>query len=97
MAFISYTSFDFKTIEIVPVIASFDTEGHICPLYVRIGRNSFKINSYFVSSKYSNITEFRCKIADRDCSRPLSLTYYGTEGMWTIPRISPDSIVQEPP
>lgn len=89
--FVSYTSFDLSTTSVVPVIASFDSEGHICPLYVRIGRNSYKINSYFVHSRYSNTTEFRCKITDGDFERPLQLTYYSVEGMWTIPAITEDT------
>ena len=88
-AFISYTSFDYTTTMIVPVIASFDTQGHICPLYVRLGRASYKIESYFVHSKYSNITEFRCRITDGDSLKPLELSYYSVEGMWTTPRTGP--------
>ena len=34
---VSYTSYDYAPVEIIPVIASFDSEGHIRPLYVRIG------------------------------------------------------------
>ena len=36
MPIVSYTSYDYKSMKVVPVIASFDTEGHIKPLYVRI-------------------------------------------------------------
>jgi|P827metagenome_2_1110787.scaffolds.fasta_scaffold06679_5 hypothetical protein len=85
-AFISYTSFDHTTTCIIPVIASFDSSGHVSPLYVRIKRVSYRIIEYFVSSKYSGVTEFRCKIADGAFERPLQLTYYSTEGMWTVPR-----------
>lgn len=84
-ALVSFTSFDHKTTSIVPVIASFDTAGHVCPLYVRINRVSYRISSYFVSSRYSNVTEFRCKIIDGDSLKPLQLTYYSVEGMWTVP------------
>ena len=87
-AFISYTSFDHKSTAIIPVIASFDAAGHICPLYVRLGHDSYRVAEYFVHTKYSGITEFRCKIADGDLERPLQLTYYSTEGMWTVPRAS---------
>lgn len=88
-AFISYTSFDYDSTMIVPVIASFDTQGHICPLYVRLGRIPYKVDTYFVFSKYSNITEFRCKIVDGTSLKPLELSYYSVEGMWTTPRTSP--------
>ncbi len=85
-AFVSYTSFDHKTTAIIPVIAAFDSSGHICPLYVRLGRISYKISDYFVQTKYSGITEFRCKIVDGNSLKPLQLTYYSTEGMWTVPK-----------
>lgn len=83
--FVSYTSFDHKATSIVPVIASFDAQGHIKPLYVRLGRVSYQVCDYFVSSKYSGITEFRCTVADGDFKRPLLLSYYSAEGMWTVP------------
>lgn len=87
-AFVSYTSLDYETTAIVPVIASFDSGGHICPLYVRLGHKPYHINEYFVSSKYSNIIEFRCKISDGDSEKPLQLTFYSVEGMWTVPKSS---------
>lgn len=87
-AFVSYTSLDLERTAIVPVIASFDSGGHVCPLYVRLGREAFRINEYFVSSKYSNVIEFRCKITDGDSEKPLQLTFYSVEGMWTVPKSS---------
>lgn len=86
--FVSCKSFDETTTSIVPVIASFDATGHVKPLYVRLGRTSFKICDYFVSSKYSGITEFRCTISAGASLRPLQLSYYSSEGMWTIPYAS---------
>ena len=82
--FVSYTSFDFTNCTVVPVIASFDTTGHICPLYVRIEGISYKIQSYYVQSGYSHITEFRCKIIDGEIEKPIALSYYSAEGMWTL-------------
>ena len=91
-AFVSYTSFDHKVTAIIPVIASFDSKGHICPLYVRLGRSSYKVGEFFVNSRYSGITEFRCRIADGNLEKPLQLTYYSNENMWTVPRsaLGPD-------
>ena len=86
--FVSYSSFDHKTTAIIPVIAAFDSSGHLWPLYVRLGRNSYKIFEYFVQARYSGVTEFRCKIADGDYIKPLQLTYYSNEGMWTVPKVS---------
>lgn len=87
-AFVSYTLFDHTTTAIVPVIASFDASGHIRPLYVRLGRGAYRVDDCFVHSRYSGITEFRCKIIDGDSTKPLQLSYYSNEGMWTVPRSS---------
>lgn len=84
-AHVSYTSFDHTTTDIVPVIASFDAQGHVSPLYVRINRIPYRIETYYVVTRYSNVTEFRCKIADSGFLRPLELTFYGNEQMWTVP------------
>lgn len=83
---VSYTSFDYAPVEIVPVIASFDSQGHIAPLYVRINGLSLKVNSFWVSSTYHNIIEFKCKVIDHGYLKPLALTYHLAEGMWTIPK-----------
>lgn len=88
-AYVSYTSFDHTTTSIVPVIASFDAQGHVCPLYVRIELVPYKIESYYVVNRYSNVIEFRCKIVDAGCLKPLTLTYYGNEQLWTTPAVVP--------
>lgn len=86
MAITSYTSIDHTPSDIVPVIASFDAEGHIAPLYVRIDGNALKIESYWASSIYRNVVEFRCKVSDNGYLKPLLLCFHRQEGMWTIPR-----------
>lgn len=83
---VSYTSFDYKPVDIVPVIASFDSEGHISPLYVRINRNSYKIASHWVRSKFHNTVDFNCTVIDGDSTKPLVLTFHREEGVWTIPK-----------
>lgn len=86
MSTVSYTSFDHTPNNIVPVIASFDSEGHIAPLYVRIDGLSLKVESYWTSSIFRNVVEFRCKVSDNGHLKPLLLCFYRQEGMWTIPR-----------
>lgn len=83
---VSYRSFDYLPADPVPVIASFDTEGHIVPLYVRLQGDACKVDSYWFSDKYAGITEYHCKIKDGGYLRALLLTYYHTERIWTIPR-----------
>ena len=56
-ATVSYTNFDYKPVDIVPVIASFSSEGRIAPLYVRIKGESYKIASYWVSSNFNNTVD----------------------------------------
>lgn len=81
---VSYTSFDYKNTELIPVIASFDDSGHIRPLYVRINDKAYHVHSYWVKYAFSNITQFQCKIEDQDTLRPLLLSYYHREGVWGI-------------
>lgn len=81
----SYNSFDYKPIAVIPVIASFDTKGHIKPLYVRIGEKSYKIESFWIRHQFVNTTEFHCQILVDGYKKPLLLTYYQSEGVWGIP------------
>jgi len=69
----------------VPVIASFDTEGHVRPLYVRIDGKAFQIESFWEKKTFSNISEFMCHIQVDDCLRAVALSYYHDSQTWTIP------------
>lgn len=80
-------SFDYDPQEIVPVVASFDTDGHIRPLYVRILGNSYKILSHWIgTASFSGVSEYNCKIAVGDYERQILLKYYVREKVWTIPK-----------
>lgn len=82
----SHTSFDFDSnLEIVPVIASFDTNGTIRPLYVRINNESYRILSCRESESYG-LRSFRCKIEDHGYVKELKLTYHYKEYVWTMPK-----------
>lgn len=83
---VSYTSFDYRPVDIVPVIASFDSEGHIKPLYVRIDGEPLKVMSSWVSSSFHNTIDFKCKVVVGDSLKPLALTFHRSEGMWTMPK-----------
>ncbi len=85
---VSYTNFDYESACPVPVIASFDAEGHIKPLYVRIDDARYKIDSYWVRNKFINIIEFNCQLQAGERLIPLLLIYYQKESIWTIPRRS---------
>ena len=81
-----YTSFSYQPVDFVPVIASFDTEGRICPLYVRINGISLKVDSFYERAKFFNVIEFNCKVIDNNYLKPLLLTYYQAERVWSIPK-----------
>lgn len=83
---LSHNSHDFMPVEIVPVIASFDNDGHIKPLYVRIGGESYKVDSYWVRKNYANQMEFHCKLIIHNFLRPIIITYFVNECIWTIPK-----------
>lgn len=81
---VSYTSYDFKPNTIVPVIASFDTEGHVKPLYVRIGELSLKVHSSWLKPSFSDVLEFNCQLIDGDYLKPLILRYFQKETVWVV-------------
>lgn len=82
---VSYTNFDFDAALAVPVIASFDSEGRISPLYIRIHGESYKVESFWKKSRYANATEFNCRIIDHGQMKPVKLTFYAETGVWIIP------------
>lgn len=73
---------------IVPVIASFDSDGHVKPLYVRINGEPLRVHSSWVKPSYLGTIEFECKVIDGDYLKPLSLTYHRQDCVWTIPKNS---------
>lgn len=80
---VSYTSFDHKPSDIVPVIASFDKQGNVRPLYVRLGSESYKVNDAFCQNEFSNTITFRCHIIDNEYLKPLILIYHRSCNMWS--------------
>ena len=82
---LSLNSHDYLQMQTVPVIASFNDEGQIKPLYVGINGERYKVLSYWVRRSFSNQIEFQCKLADQGILKPVILTYYQNECIWTIP------------
>ena len=85
-AIVSYSLHDSAHLKIVPVISSFDKEGNITPLYVRIEGEPLKIyNAYQVESPYQ-LLHFKCEVMVYDnCVRPLDLMYHVNEHTWSMP------------
>lgn len=72
----------------VPVIASFDSGGHVKPLYVRINGEAMKVYSSRIKPSFLGTVEFDCQVIDRDTLKPLSLTYHRQDCVWTVPKNS---------
>lgn len=83
----SATSYDYMPYTAVPVIASFDNNGHVRPLYVRIDGEPHKIDSCFVRYAFAGQTEFNCKVVCEDKLLPLTLTYYQKECLWIVQQV----------
>ena len=82
---VSLNSHDYMPVDIIPVIASFNEEGQIKPLYVGINGERYKVQSYWVRRSFSNQIEFSCKLAFGETLQTLIITYYMNECIWTIP------------
>lgn len=78
----------YSHLNIISVIASFDSEGHVKPLYVRIADESFKVHSSYVKSYCSGILELNCQIIDQEYLKPLTLTYFPHDRIWAMPKNS---------
>lgn len=79
-------------IELVPVIASYDSEGHIKPLYVRIKDERYKVINYWIKTSCGNNIDFNCTLSLNDRTYKLMLTYHIRETAWSIPMylVKPD-------
>ena len=73
-------------IELVPVIASYDTEGHVKPLYVRIRNDKYKVEKYWVKSAFGNNLDFNVTLSKDNMTYKLILTYHIRETAWSIPK-----------
>lgn len=82
---LSQNSHDYLQMQTIPVIASFNDEGQIKPLYVGIDGERYKVHSYWVRRSFSNQIEFQCKLIVGDTLKIIIITYYLNECVWTIP------------
>lgn len=83
---VSRNSFDYKEVEIVPVIAGFNDDGKIIPIYVKINGEDLKVGNYWVKSKFAGITEYHCKLIKKNGEMPIVISYYNEESVWVIPK-----------
>ncbi len=85
LGIVSCTSLDYIGAHIVPVIASFSTDGDIKPLYVRIDGQPRKIRSYKEKNRYHNGIDFACRIEMDDRIIPVTVSYFKEEDKWGVP------------
>lgn len=87
---ISYDSFNPASMTIVPVIVSFSDEGKVRPLYLGVGRESYKIFSSYEldSDPFCPVRVYRCEFDDHGRNRQIELTYHSRSRFWTIPKRS---------
>ena len=87
----SYTfpleSYNGNPVELVSVIASYDTEGRMKPLYVRINDERYKIESCWIKpSICGDILDYNCTLVRDDRIYKVIMTYHIRETTWTIPK-----------
>lgn len=82
----SYFNQLFPLQQTLPVICSFDSEGNIKPMYIRIGKDAFKVASSYVKESYAHAIVFQCEVFDNGKSKPLRLEYRNREHVWLIPK-----------
>lgn len=70
---------------IVPVIASFDKNGKMIPLYFSTNGIRIKINNIkWISKAMTWGMQFRCEITVQDHTETVDLCYYNTLRIWTL-------------
>ena len=80
-------SYNSEPIEIVPVIAAYDTEGRVKPLYVRIKDDKYKVENYWVkSNNVANNIDYNVTLSKGNMTYKLILTYHIRETTWSIPK-----------
>lgn len=70
--------------EPVSVIASFDTEGYIRPLYVRVNAESLKVHSCWLKPSFRGTIEFQCKVIDNNILKDINIIYRQSDNIWSL-------------
>ena len=71
-------------LHIVSVIASFDCDRNIKPLYIRVGNESLKVLNAVHMDTTSSIITYRCEVADGEFLKTLKVSYFTNESLWAI-------------
>lgn len=81
---ISHGLHDCTHIKIVSIISSFDCNGNIKPLYVRIDGESLKIYNAYLASSTFKILSFNCEVMDHSKLKPIKLFYHVNDHIWSM-------------
>ena len=73
-------------LQVVPVISSFDCDGNIFPLYVRIDGQSLKVYNARRVDSTIQIIHFNCEVMDYDLVKSIKLSYHIGDLVWSTPR-----------
>ena len=73
-------------LQVVPVISSFDCDGNIFPLYVRIDGQSLKVYNARRVDSTLQIIHFNCEVMDYDRVKSIKLSYHIGDLVWSTPR-----------
>lgn len=73
-------------LQVVPVISSFDCDGNIFPLYVRIDGQSLKVYNARRVDSTIQIIHFNCEVMDYDRVKSIKLSYHIGDLVWSTPR-----------
>lgn len=86
----SFNSFDLSNLSPVSVISSYDTEGNITLLYIRLRHEPLKVLDCLMLDKpsiYNKILRFKCKVQDGDYVKELPISLYKEENLWVVDKM----------
>lgn len=73
------------TMVTIPVIASFDTQGHLIPLYIRIHQTKLEVESYWLKPSTYREVLFCCKVNDGYREQIIDIHYNISQMTWSTP------------
>lgn len=78
---------DSPNLQPVSVIASFDVNGHVKPLYVRLGEESLKVHSSWIKpDSYASVCIYECQVIDNGVLKTITLNYHHHDKLWCVPK-----------
>ena len=85
-ATVSHGLKDCTHLRTVPVISTFDGNGNVLPLYVKLEGETFKIYNAYVSESTFRILTFKGEVMAQDNTvKQITLNYFLNDLIWCIP------------